>query len=66
MSYDLNAYEIFEIAGQIERNGARFYGIATKSIGNPSAKELFLGLSEMENEHEKTFISFLFCANCKI
>ncbi|MDL1987089.1 MAG: ferritin family protein [Deltaproteobacteria bacterium] len=57
MSYDFNADEIFEIAGQIERNGAKFYKLAAKIIDNPSARELFLSLSEMENEHEKTFIS---------
>ena len=39
--------------------------MAAESIGNPSARELFLSLSEIENEHEKTFISFPFCANHK-
>jgi len=57
MSYDFNADEIFEIAGQIERNGARFYKLAAEIVDNPSVKKLLLDLSAMEIEHEKTFIS---------
>ena len=57
MSYDFNADEIFEIAQQIERNGARFYELAAEIIDNPSVKKLLLDLSAMEVEHEKTFVS---------
>ena len=34
MSYDFNADEIFEIAEQIERNGAKFYRNAAESIAD--------------------------------
>ena len=57
MSYDFNANEIFEIARQIERNGAKFYELAAEIIDNPSIKKLLLELAAMEIEHEKTFIS---------
>ncbi len=57
MSYDFNADEIFEIAGQIEKNGVKFYEVAAKNINNASTRKFFLGLSAMEAEHEKTFIS---------
>ena len=55
MSYDFNADEIFEMAEQIERNGASFYRKAAKSIDDPAEKKLLLGLAAMEDEHEKTF-----------
>jgi rubrerythrin len=55
MSYDFNADEIFEMAEQIERNGALFYRKAAESIADPAEKRLLLDLAEMEDEHEKTF-----------
>lgn len=57
MSYDFNADEIFEIAQQIEKNGAKFYKLAAEIVDSPSVKKLLLDLSVMEIEHEKTFIS---------
>jgi rubrerythrin len=57
MSYDFNADEVFEMAEQIERNGAKFYRAAAKSITNSSNKDLLLSLSKMEETHEKTFHS---------
>ena len=57
MSYDFNADEIFEIAGQIEKNGAKFYKLAAEIVDKPSVRKLLLDLSAMEAEHEKTFIS---------
>jgi rubrerythrin len=57
MSYDFNADEVFEMAEQMERNGAKFYRDAAKSAGDPSNKDLLLSLSKMEEEHEKTFQS---------
>lgn len=44
-----NADEIFIMAEQIERNGARFYRAAAKN--NPSAGDLLYSLAEMEDEH---------------
>ncbi|MBW2589520.1 MAG: ferritin family protein, partial [Deltaproteobacteria bacterium] len=50
-----NADEIFEMAEQIERNGASFYRKAAESINDPAEKKLLLDFAEMEDEHEKTF-----------
>ena len=55
MGYDFNADEIFEMAEQIERNGALFYRKAAESIDDPAGKKLLLDFAAMENEHEKTF-----------
>jgi len=52
----LNPMEIFEIAEQIERNGARFYRRAAALFDNLDISQLFLKLAEWEAEHEKTFI----------
>lgn len=55
MSYEFNADEVFEIAEQIERNGANFYRTAAESIADEKKKKLLIDLAEMEDEHEKTF-----------
>ena len=55
MSYDFNADEIFEIAEQIERNGAIFYRTAAENVDDESKKKLLTHLAEMEDEHEQTF-----------
>jgi len=55
MTYDFNADEIFEMAEQIERNGASFYRRSAESITEPSEKKLLLDLAAMEDEHEKIF-----------
>jgi len=55
MSYDFNADEIFEMAGQIERNGALFYRKSAELIADPAGKKLLLDIAAMEDEHEKTF-----------
>jgi rubrerythrin len=55
MSYDFNAEEIFEMAEQIERNGAKFYRTAAESISDPESKDFLLKLAEMEDKHERTF-----------
>ena len=57
MSYDFNADEVFEIAEQIERNGAEFYRTAAQSIADSNKKKLLIDLAEMEDEHEQTFKS---------
>lgn len=49
-----NADEIFEIAEQIERNGAKFYQKAAGAAAGENAAAL-LRLAEMERDHEKTF-----------
>ena len=55
MNVVFNADEIFEVAEQIERNGAGFYRKAAESSALVRARELLLDLAEQEDEHEKTF-----------
>ena len=55
MIYDFNADEIFEMAQQMERNGARFYRNAAESVTDKKNKEMLLKLAAMEDDHEKTF-----------
>ncbi len=50
-----NADEIFEIAEQMERNGARFYRRAAGCASAGEARGLLLRLAEMEVQHERTF-----------
>ncbi|MBI9085725.1 MAG: ferritin family protein [Desulfobacterales bacterium] len=55
MSYDFSADEIFEMAGQLERNGAAFYRKAAEGIGDDAGKAMLTRLAAMEDDHEKTF-----------
>lgn len=57
MSYDFNANEVFEMAEQMERNGAKFYRDAAETAADASNKELLIGLAKMEEAHEKIFES---------
>ncbi|MDH3835555.1 MAG: ferritin family protein [Desulfobacteraceae bacterium] len=56
MVYDFTANDVFEMAEQLERNGAKFYGNAAQNTDNPEYKKLLNVLAEMEVEHEKTFV----------
>jgi rubrerythrin len=60
MMYDFNADDIFEIAEQLERNGAAFYRTAAEAVSDVSAKEFLLKLAQMEDDHEKTFARIRF------
>lgn len=55
MSITFNADEIFEMAEQIERNGAKFYREAAGKAPDPDTKKMMLDLAVMEEGHEKTF-----------
>jgi rubrerythrin len=55
MSITFNADEVFEIAEEIERNGAKFYREAAANVSHPQAKDLFLSMASMEDGHLKTF-----------
>jgi rubrerythrin len=55
MIYNFNADAIFEMAEQIERNGAQFYHTAARRVLSPAIREMLIRLAEMEEEHEKTF-----------
>lgn len=56
MSITFNADEIFEMAEQIERNGAKFYREAAEIATDGDVKEMLLSLAAMEDGHEKTFV----------
>ena len=55
MSITFNAFEIFEMAEQIERNGVKFYRKAAQGISDSQVHQMLLELADMEAEHEKTF-----------
>jgi rubrerythrin len=55
MTVTFNAFEVFEIAEQIERNGTNFYIRAAELFDDPDIRQMFLRLAEWETEHEQTF-----------
>ena len=55
MSITFNADEIFEMAEQIERNGAKFYREAAGNASDADVKEMLLSMAAMEDGHELTF-----------
>jgi rubrerythrin len=55
MTVTFNAFEVFEIAEQIERNGINFYIRAAELFDDPDICQMFLRLAEWEKEHEETF-----------
>ncbi len=57
MAYDFNADDIFEMAEQLERNGAAFYRRAAEAELPEDQRRMLLELAKMEDEHEKTFKS---------
>ena len=57
MGIDFNADEVFEIAEQIERNGAKFYRSVADKIADSDKKQILTNLADMEDEHEQTFKS---------
>lgn len=57
MGHDFNVDEIFEIACQIERTGAKFYRRMARETSDSSLNQLMLHLAAMEEAHEKVFAS---------
>ena len=55
MGIVFNADEIFEMAEQIERNGAAFYRKAAESAEAEESSKWLLDLAAMEDEHEEAF-----------
>ena len=53
MAFVFNADEIFEMAEQIERNGAAFYRLAAKQF--PAQQRLLTIIAEQEDEHGAIF-----------
>ncbi len=52
-----NADEIFEMAEQIERNGAKFYSRAAENTKKDRSREILLTLAVAEKEHEQIFVA---------
>ncbi|MHC4072124.1 MAG: ferritin-like domain-containing protein [Planctomycetota bacterium] len=55
MPVTISVFDVFEIAEQIERNGAKFYRRAAEISDDPDAHKMFLRLAEWEVEHERIF-----------
>jgi rubrerythrin len=53
MGMPFNADEVFEMAEQIERNGAKFYRAAAEKF--QQIRDVLLDLAAMEDDHLKTF-----------
>ena len=53
MVMPFNADEVFEMAEQIEVNGAKFYRAAARKF--PALSKMLRELAAMEDEHQKTF-----------
>ena len=55
MKVTFNADDIFAMAEQIERNGAKFYRMAANKMTAPESKELLTSLAAWEERHERMF-----------
>ncbi len=55
MAITFNANEIFEMAEEIERNGAEFYRQAAENAADKETKQMLLDMAVMEDGHLKTF-----------
>ena len=55
MPITFNANEIFEMAEEIERNGAGFYRKAAEKTSDKQTKQMLLDMANMEDEHLATF-----------
>ncbi|MBN2136471.1 MAG: ferritin family protein [Sedimentisphaerales bacterium] len=53
MTRDFNAIEVFEIAEQIERNGATFYRRAAELFETGAVSKVFANLAAWEVKHEE-------------
>lgn len=57
MSITFSADEIFEMAEEIERNGAKFYRDAATQVSDPDTKKVLLKMGDMEDTHLAIFKS---------
>lgn len=55
MSVEFNAFEVFEIAERIERNGAKFYRRAAELFDDAGVSKMFLELANWETKHIEVF-----------
>ncbi len=58
MSQIFNAYEIFKISIQIEKNGKNFYSAAAEETRDEQFKKLFTELADWESKHVTLFEKF--------
>jgi rubrerythrin len=56
MALTFNADEIYQMAEQIERNGAKYYRKAAAGAAELRVRTLLVGLAAMEDRHERVFI----------
>lgn len=52
---NFNIDEIFEIAEQIERNGAKYYRLAAESFSESQHRDFLIEMAAMEDSHEDYF-----------
>lgn len=57
MSISFSADEIFEMAEEIEKNGAKFYRKAAQHAADPAIKDYLLKMAAVEEGHEETFVA---------
>ena len=55
MGVTFNADEIFEMAEEMERNGAKFYRKAAENASDSQIKQILFDMADMEDGHLKTF-----------
>jgi len=55
MPITFNANETFEMAEEIERNGAKFYRKAAENTSDEETKKMLLDMADMEDGHLATF-----------
>ena len=53
--YDFSADDIYEMAEQMEQNGAAFYREAAANVEQDDFCQMLQELAAMEDEHERTF-----------
>ena len=63
MSIAYNAREVYEMAIQVERNGAAFYRKAAKRLSDRGVCATLHELADMEDVHQKTFEAMLAVLN---
>jgi rubrerythrin len=59
MAVNYTAIEIFEIAEQIEQNGAQYYRAAASATKNKAVADILLTLAAVEDKHKKIFSEML-------
>ena len=55
MGITFNANEVFEMAEEIERNGAKFYRKAAQNTSDNQTKQMLLDMADMEDGHLAIF-----------